>query len=89
MAYKDNGFTVLGISVDAQAYRKDWIKAIKDDHLPWTQVSDLKTRNEVAALYKVAGFPTNFLIDPNGRIVARDLHGADLTNKLKDIFDSK
>jgi peroxiredoxin len=86
--YKEKNFTILGVSLDKSEGRDNWIAAIKSDGLRWTQVSDLKFwGNEVAALYKVSAIPSNFLIDPNGRIVAKDLRGADLENKLKQLLD--
>ncbi len=85
--YKDKKFTILGVSLDRQTGKADWLKAIKDDGLTWTHVSDLKFwNNEAAALYFVQSIPQNFLIDPNGKIVAKNLRGADLENKLIEIF---
>jgi len=56
--------------------------------LRWTQVSDLQAwNNQAAALYKVTAIPSNFLIDPIGRIIARDLRGDDLENKLKEVLE--
>ncbi|MCF6406833.1 AhpC/TSA family protein [Chitinophaga filiformis] len=74
--YKDRNFTVLGVSLD-QAGKKDaWLAAIQHDGLTWTQVSDLNYWNNAAAeLYNVRGIPQNFLIDPTGRIVGKNLRG--------------
>ncbi|MDF2433306.1 MAG: hypothetical protein JWP44_2937 [Mucilaginibacter sp.] len=86
--YKEKNFTILGVSLDRPEGRDNWIAAIKSDGLSWTQVSDLKFwNNAAAALYKVTAIPANFLIDPNGKIIARDLRGDDLENKLKQLFD--
>lgn len=83
--YKSKGFTVLGISLDQE--RAGWIQAIRKDKLAWTQLSDLKYfDNEVAKLYKVGSIPSNFLVDPNGIIIAKNLRGEDLINTLKTIF---
>lgn len=83
--YSGKNFTVLGVSLDRS--REPWIKAIKDDNLSWTQVSDLKYwNNEVAAKYKVGTIPQNFLIDPNGKIIARDLRGAELHQRLEQLL---
>ncbi len=83
--YSGQNFTVLGISLDRA--REPWIKAIKDDNLLWTHVSDLKFwNNEVAAKYKVGTIPQNFLIDPNGKIIARDLRGAELHQRLEQLL---
>ncbi|MEJ7778005.1 MAG: TlpA disulfide reductase family protein [Daejeonella sp.] len=83
--FKDKGFTVFGVSLDRE--RKDWLKAIKDDRLPWAQVSDLSFwDNKAAVLYGVGSIPRNFLLDPQGKIIARDLRGTDLGDKLEEIF---
>ncbi|GAC1600348.1 MAG: TlpA disulfide reductase family protein [Hymenobacter sp.] len=80
-AYKDRHFAVLGISLDEG--RERWLKAIADDHLPWTQVADLRgPENEVAQRYNIQGIPQNFLLDPTGKIVAVNLHGDDLVAQL-------
>jgi peroxiredoxin len=85
--YKSKNFTILGVSLDKAEEKALWLKAIKDDGLTWTQVSDLKFWiNDAAILYKVSFIPQNFLIDPNGKIIAKNLKGADLDNKLADIF---
>jgi peroxiredoxin len=79
--YKDKNFTVFGVSLDRQ--KDPWLKAIKDDNLNWTQVSDLKFwNNAVAVQYKIQSIPQNFLIDPNGIIVAKNLRGEDLQTRL-------
>ena len=79
--FKDKNFTVLGVSLDRD--RSPWLKAIQDDQLKWSQVSDLKFwNNEVAVKYRIQQIPQNFLIDPNGRIVGKNLRGADLDAKL-------
>jgi peroxiredoxin len=86
--FKDKGFTVLGVSLDKPTERDSWIKAIADDKLTWTQVSDLKFwDNEVAKAYGVRSIPANFLIDPNGKIIAKGLRGAALTAKLAELLD--
>ena len=80
-AYKNRNFEVLSISIDEG--RERWLKAIADDHLPWTQVADLRgPQNEVAQRYNIQGIPQNFLIDPTGKIVAVNLHGDDLVTQL-------
>lgn len=86
--YKDKGFTVYGVSLDRS--RDAWLKAIQDDELTWTQVSDLAFWNsKAAALYGVRAIPSNFLIDPNGRIIARNIKGEDLQNKLEELLSNK
>jgi len=83
--FKDKNFTVLGVSLDKA--KEPWVKAIKDDGLDWTQVSDLKYwYNEVAVKYHIQSIPQNYLIDPNGKIVARNLRGPDLQAKLCELL---
>jgi hypothetical protein len=77
----------LGVSLDRETGKDDWIAAIKHDGLLWTQVSDLKFwKNEAAVLYDVSAIPANFLIDPDGKIVAKNLRGRDLENKLEEVL---
>jgi peroxiredoxin len=88
--YKDKNFTILGVSLDQSGKKDIWLKAIHDDHLTWAQVSDLKFwKNEVAQLYAVQAIPQNFLIGPDGKIVAKNIRGEDLNNKLKELLDKK
>jgi len=83
--FKDKGFTVLGVSLDKE--RKDWIRAINVDQLTWQHVSDLKYfLSDAAVLYGVTSIPRNFLLDPMGKIIGRDLRGSDLDEKLEEIF---
>jgi len=86
--YKDKKFTVLGVSLDSPGKKANWLKAIEDDHLPWTHVSDLLGwKNAAATLYGVRGIPQNYLVGPDGRIVALNLRGADLDKKLAEILN--
>ncbi|WP_353719089.1 TlpA disulfide reductase family protein [Dyadobacter sp. 676] len=88
--FKDKGFEVLGVSLDAPSQRAAWVKAIEKDQLTWTQVSDLKGWDNAAAkLYGIRGIPANFLIDPSGKIIARDLRGAALQEKLSSVLEGK
>lgn len=85
--YKDSGFTVLGVSLDGESQKKAWLEAIKKDGLTWTEVSDLKGwKNDAAKLYNIIAIPQNFLIDPNGVIIAKNLRGDDLQKELASIF---
>jgi peroxiredoxin len=84
--YKDKGFTVLGVSLDVASQKSKWLEAIQKDGLAWTQVSDLKSPNAVAKLYGVESIPQNFLVDPNGIVVAKNLRGDELDKKLASIF---
>lgn len=84
--FKAKNFTVLGVSLDRD--KNAWLKAIDDDHLTWTHVSDLKYwSNEVAQKYRVESIPQNFLIDPNGKIVAKNLRGEELQSKLAQLLN--
>lgn len=84
--YKQENFTILGVSLDKD--KTDWTDAIQQDKLTWTQVSDLKGWNNAAArLYRVTGIPANFLIDPSGKIIAKNLRGRALERQLAAIFN--
>lgn len=83
--YKDFGFTVFGVSLDRS--KEDWLKAIQDDGLTWTHVSDLKYwQSEAARTYNITGIPFSVLLDPNGIIIAKNLRGQALDAKLAEIF---
>lgn len=85
--YKEKNFTVLGVSLDRAEGKAAWLKAIKDDNLTWPQVSDLNFwKNEVALLYNVTSIPQNFLLDPQGKIIAKNLRGEQLENALSEIL---
>jgi peroxiredoxin len=85
--FQDKNFTVLGVSLDRPGQKDKWLQAIHEDNLTWTQVSDLQHWNNAAAkLYKVASIPQNFLIDPNGKIIGKNLRGADLEAKLCEVL---
>jgi peroxiredoxin len=86
--YKTKNFTVLSVSLDRPGKKDDWLAAIKADGLEWTQVSDLKFwDNEVAKLYGIRAIPQNFLIDPSGKIVGRNLRGDELNKKLAALLN--
>ena len=86
--YKNDGFTVFGVSLDKE--KKSWLKAIHDDNLQWQHVSDLKFwASEAAILYGITSIPRNFLLDPRGKIIGRDLRGQDLLDKLEELFPAK
>lgn len=83
--FKDKNFTILGVSLDQN--KEAWQKAIQQDGLVWTQVSDLKFwNNEAAALYGVEAIPYNVLVDPNGNIVAENLHGEEIVQTLRKVI---
>jgi peroxiredoxin len=87
--YKDKNFTVLGISLDRPNDREKWLKAIADDKLAWTQVSDLKFwENEVARQYGIRSIPQSYLLDPEGKIIATNLRGPALHEKLAELLSN-
>jgi peroxiredoxin len=74
--FKNRNFDVLGVSIDATTARAKWLKAVKDDDLPWAQVLDSEApTGKAAARYYVTAIPQNFLVDPSGKIVALNLRG--------------
>ena len=83
--YASKNFTVLGVSLD-QA-KPAWINAIKMDGLTWTHISDLKGwQNDVAGMFHITSIPQNLLIDPQGKIIAKNLRGEALDNKLESLL---
>ncbi|MBO9203064.1 MULTISPECIES: TlpA disulfide reductase family protein [Niastella] len=85
--YKEKDFTVLGVSLDRPGQKEKWLKAIHDDQLQWTHVSDLKFwDNEVAKLYDVKAIPQNFLLDREGKIVAKNIRGEELETTLQSLI---
>lgn len=83
--FKDKNFTILGVSLDTR--RDKWTEAIASDQLNWNHVSELKGwGSAIARNYGVNSIPQNFLIDPNGNIIARDLRGEALLTKLAELI---
>jgi peroxiredoxin len=83
--FNGKGFEVLGVSLDNS--REAWLKAVADDGLAWTQVSDLRYwSNEAAALYGISSIPSNLLLDPEGIIVEKNLRGEDLHAALAELI---
>ncbi|MBL1408898.1 TlpA disulfide reductase family protein [Sphingobacterium faecale] len=86
-AFKDKNFTILGVSLDKEGKKQDWLNAIEKDGLPWHHVSELKGwSSEVTAMYGIKAIPQNFLIDPSGKIIAKNLHGNALAKKLSEVL---
>jgi peroxiredoxin len=80
-AFKDKNFTILGISLDDD--KDAWLQAIKDDKLTWIHVSELKRwESPIANLYKIEGIPASFLLNPDGKIIAKNLRGDQLKKFL-------
>jgi peroxiredoxin len=84
--FNKKGFDVFGVSLDQT--KDAWVKAIADDKLTWTHVSDLQYWNNAAArTYAVNSIPASFLLDENGTIIARNLRGDALYNKVKEVLE--
>ena len=89
-AYKDKNFTVLGVSLDRPDDKEKWMAAIHKDGLTWTQLSDLQYwDNAVAKQYGIRSIPQNLLIDPQGKIIGKNLRGEKLTEKLEELLGAK
>lgn len=83
--FKDKGFSVFGVSLDRS--KEDWLKAIEDDKLTWDHVSDLQFwQSEAAALYSVNSIPASFLVDREGKIIAKNLREAALREKISELL---
>ena len=83
--FKNKGFEIVGVSLDND--KSAWLNAIRDNSFMWPELCDLKGRkNEVALAYGVTGIPANFLIDPAGNIIAKNMYGDDLINKLCEVI---
>lgn len=90
--YNNEGFEVFGVSYDYPGMRDQWLKAIKDDGLRWTQVSNvIGWKDPTAKQYNISGIPAPFLIDPKGKIIAKgyDIRGDKLLEKLSEIFKTE
>jgi peroxiredoxin len=85
--YKNRGFYILGVSLDRPGAKEKWLKAIHDDGLTWSHVSDLQFwENAVAKQYGIQAIPQNLLLDPTGKIIGKNLRGEKLEQKLAEIF---
>lgn len=84
--YHNKGFEIFQVSLDRD--RKNWLKGIRDDHLGrWIHVSDLGYwQSSVVKQYHIQGIPKNFLLDKDGKIIAKDLRGEALSRKLAEVF---
>lgn len=87
--FKDKGFTIYGVSLDRPGKKDDWVAAIEKDGLgQWTNVSDLQFwKSPVVKLYSIKGIPQNYLLDKEGRIVASNLRGEALEEKLAEVLN--
>ena len=85
--FKDKNFTVLGVSLDRPGQKDKWLKAINDDKLAWTNISDLQFWNSpVVSLYGFDGIPFNVLVDPQGKVIAESLRGPGLEARLSEVL---
>ncbi len=82
--FKNKNFAILGVSLDDD--KTAWLKAIQDDHLSWTHMSDLQSPSAAATTYQFDGIPFNVLIDPQGKIIAAGLRGPALEQKLSEVL---
>ncbi len=88
--YKDRNFHIIGVSLDRPGQKERWMKAIHEDKLEWTQLSDLKFwDNEVAKQYGINAIPQNLLLDPEGKIIAKNLRGEELDQRLGEVIEGK
>lgn len=85
--YRDRGFEIYGISLDKEIDRDAWLEKIEEYDMDWIQVSSLKGWDcPVAKQYNVTGIPKMFLLDGSGRIIAKDLRGEELREKVASMF---
>lgn len=89
--YKNKNFTIVSISLDVEKDKQKWLDAFKKDGMSWTQLCSLKgyqnyEDNDVRQLYSVQGIPDNFLISPEGKIIARGLRGEEVSKMLDTLF---
>jgi peroxiredoxin len=83
--YKSKGFEVFGVSLDRN--KEDWLQAIQEDGLTWTHVSDLKYfESQAATDFNISAIPFSILLDPEGKIIAKNLRGAALDKKLEEVL---
>lgn len=86
--YHDKGFNIVGVSLDQENQRDRWLQAIEDDKLTWTQISHLQFWSEpIAQQYNIRAIPAAFILDENGVIVAKNLRGQDLENKVRELLE--
>jgi peroxiredoxin len=86
--FRGKNFTILGVSLDRPGQKDNWLRAIKDDNLTWTHISDLKFwQSEVVPLYNVQSIPFNVLVDPQGKVIAENLRGDALGQTLQQLLN--
>ncbi|MCZ4222553.1 AhpC/TSA family protein [Pedobacter rhodius] len=87
--FKDKNFEILGVSIDVEKDWPKWIKAVNDDVMTWPQVAGKVQDNEARLKFHVQSIPDNFLINPDGYILARGLRGEELNIKLAEVLTEK
>lgn len=86
--YKDKNFDIIGVSLDRKDGRDSWLQAINDDQLSWTQLSDLKFwDSKLVKKYGISTIPFSFIVDPSGKIIAKNISGNKLSEYLKELLD--
>ena len=86
--YHDKGLEIIGVSLDRPNQKDRWLKAVKDDKLAWHQVSNLNYfKDPVAQMYNISSIPATFILDEKGTIVAKNLRGAALEQKISELLD--
>jgi thiol-disulfide isomerase/thioredoxin len=90
--YHDKGLEIIGVSLDGNMRQTDpkaaWVKAIEDDRLTWHQISNLNYFNgPIAKMYNIQSIPSSFILDADGKIVAKNLRGPDLEAKMAELLD--
>lgn len=86
--FKDKNFDIIGVSLDRKDGRDSWLQAINDDQLSWTQLSDLKFwDSKLVKKYGISTIPFSFIVDPSGKIIAKNISGNKLSEFLKELLD--
>lgn len=86
--YHSKGLNIIGVSLDDNA--EQWKKAIANDQLTWTHVSNLKRwREPIAILYEVEQIPCTFLLDSSGKVIGKDVMGTELEERIQSLLEAK
>ena len=90
--YHEKGLEIIGVSLDGRMGQGDpkaaWVKAIEDDNLSWHQISNLNYfEGPIAKMYNIQSIPASFILDAEGRIVAKNLRGPALEQKMAELLD--
>ena len=89
--YHDKGLEIIGVGLDGRRGQRNpkeaWVKAIEDDKLTWNQVSNLRYFDEIARTYNVNSIPRMFVLDSEGKIIAKNLRGVELENKIAELLN--